>query len=140
MLACFPSGNIHSFFAMFFVNWGERMCSFDQPGAQLQYEERYKILLSVLDANHPFLESAVIFIFQKILLTFVEMMGYRNRCLESTKLSTYVNSIIKEGMRPNFFIYFLLFLVSRILINNLTRGRGGNNAKNQISICLRSFQ
>ncbi len=42
---------------MFFSNGFERIISFDQPGSQLQYEERYKTLLNVLSADHPFIES-----------------------------------------------------------------------------------
>ncbi len=74
----------------------ERVIAFDQPGSQLQYEERYKALLDVLSADHPFIESTS-HNTSKIILTLVETMGYRKRCLDSAKLITYINSIFKDG-------------------------------------------
>ncbi len=44
---------------MIFGNVFERVIAFDQPGSQLQYEERYKTLLNVLSADHPFIVSAL---------------------------------------------------------------------------------
>ncbi len=42
---------------MFINNIFERIIAFDQPGSQLQYEDRYKTLMNVLSTDHPFIES-----------------------------------------------------------------------------------
>ncbi len=59
MSARLSSGNFLQIFNMF-VNIFERIIAFDQPGSQLQYEERYKTLMNVLSADHPFIGSTSI--------------------------------------------------------------------------------
>ncbi len=105
----------------------ERVIAFDQPGSQLQYEERYKTLLNDLSADHPFIISPSNSNSISVTLIFVETMGYRKHCLESTKLFMYVNSITNEGTKHKFlhtvsFDFLLLFEL--VLTNNHKEGRG----------------
>ncbi len=50
---------MHGILKCFLVIVFERIVAFDQPGSQLQYEERYKALLNNLTADHPFIEPTL---------------------------------------------------------------------------------
>ncbi len=89
----------------------DRIVAFDQPdlAQQRKYEERYKQLLSAIVVDHPFVVSIlirVVLLAQILLLISFEVIAYRKHCFENSKLPSYVNCIINEGIHMYIILRF----------------------------------